>query len=125
MKPLMNLKYTTSDGQEQDWHGTENALKVFLLEECGPDITITRMTEDGQMECRLTKAGDFAIVDENRQEEDGTIRKYRIYLKPRSRCTVTKMDGTQVVNTIIDLDARTNQVKRVEMMEEFLTDTTF
>ena len=47
----------------------------------------------------------------------------RTYLKPRSRCTVSTPDGTQVVNTIIDLDARMDQVKRIEMMEEFLTDT--
>lgn len=113
-EPLMQLNYLTIDGQEVPWSKTEKTLKVFLLEDCGPDIAITKKNGDQRLECRLTKSGDFAIA-----EDDGS----RTYLKPRSRCTVSTPDGTQVVNTIIDLDARIDQVKRIELMEEFLTDT--
>tara|TARA_B100000282_G_C31502370_1_gene385591 strand:- start:193 stop:561 length:369 start_codon:yes stop_codon:yes gene_type:complete len=112
--PLMQLNYLTIDGQEVSWSKTEAALKVFLLDDCGPDIAITKKNGDQRLECRLTKSGDFAITE---------AKGVRTYLKPRSRCTVSTPDGTQVVNTIIDLDARMDQVKRIEMMEEFLTDT--
>ncbi len=113
-KPLMKLSYMTIDDQRIAWVLEEAALKVFLLDDCGPDIAITKKNGDQRLECRLTKSGDFAIA-----EDDGV----RTYLKPRSRCTVSTPDGTQVVNTIIDLDARIDQVKRIELMEEFLTDT--
>ena len=109
----MQLNYLTIDGQEVSWSKTEAALKVFLLDDCGPDIAITKKNGDQRLECRLTKSGDFAITEAKGGE---------IYSN-HARCTVSTPDGTQVVNTIIDLDARMDQVKRIEMMEEFLTDT--
>ena len=110
----MKLNYMTIEGDEVTWTSTEKSLKVFLLEDCGVDIAITQKNENQRYECRLTKSGDFAI-----SETEGV----RTYLKPRSRCIVSTPDRTQIVNTIIDLDARINQVKRIELMEEFLTDT--
>ena len=114
----MNLKYQTRKGISPpvvlDWSGTEEQLKEHLLDDCGVDIVISRSFEGQTMECRLTKAGDFAIEDEG---------KDRIYLKPRTRCTVTNKNGEQIVNTIIDLNARLDQVDRIRLMETFLTET--
>ena len=104
----------TINGDEITWTSTEKSLKVFLLDDCGVDIAITKKNENQRYECRLTKSGDFAISE---------TEEVRTYLKPRSRCIVSTPNGEQIVNTIIDLDARMDQVKRIELMEEFLTDT--
>tara|TARA_B100001287_G_C22686600_1_gene534212 strand:+ start:24555 stop:24926 length:372 start_codon:yes stop_codon:yes gene_type:complete len=114
--PLMQLSYQTPNGIEEFWTGTEEQLKKHLLDDCGVDIVISRNIEGQKMECRLTKAGDFAIED---------MGNDRIYLKPRTRCTLTDKNGVQIVNTIIDLDARLDQVERIRLMEKFLTEIDF